>query len=188
MAVDARIEQLTFYWDAHLWPRLEGLTDAEYRWSPVPRLAFDLQPAEDGRWRYDDAPGDATLVPTLAWRLMHIAVGCFHIRSSTFFGDGSVPDDADMFDPRHRPGHVPGDADGGVAFLADAYHRWIENVSGLPAAELDLPLGPRGAYFAQSSMADLVLHVNRETMHHGGEIGLLRDLWAERPERGAALG
>jgi hypothetical protein len=25
-------------------------------------------------------------------------------------------------------------------------------------------------------MAQLALHLNRETMHHGGEIGLLRDL------------
>jgi hypothetical protein len=25
-------------------------------------------------------------------------------------------------------------------------------------------------------MAALVLHVSRETMHHGGEIGVLRDL------------
>jgi hypothetical protein len=26
-------------------------------------------------------------------------------------------------------------------------------------------------------MAALVLHINREVMHHGGEIGLLRDLY-----------
>ena len=29
-------------------------------------------------------------------------------------------------------------------------------------------------------MAALVLHVNRELMHHGGEVGLLRDLYRER--------
>jgi hypothetical protein len=26
-------------------------------------------------------------------------------------------------------------------------------------------------------MAGLTLHINREVMHHGGEIGLLRDLY-----------
>jgi hypothetical protein len=29
-------------------------------------------------------------------------------------------------------------------------------------------------------MASLVLHLNRETMHHGGEIGTLRDLYRSR--------
>jgi hypothetical protein len=29
-------------------------------------------------------------------------------------------------------------------------------------------------------MADLIVHINRETMHHGAEIGLLRDLYARR--------
>jgi hypothetical protein len=29
----------------------------------------------------------------------------------------------------------------------------------------------------RSAMAALVLHLNRETMHHGGEIGVLRDLY-----------
>jgi hypothetical protein len=29
-------------------------------------------------------------------------------------------------------------------------------------------------------MAALVLHVNRETLHHGAEIALLRDLYANR--------
>jgi hypothetical protein len=28
------VDQLGFYWDAHLWPRLQGLTDEEY-WEPV---------------------------------------------------------------------------------------------------------------------------------------------------------
>jgi hypothetical protein len=29
-------------------------------------------------------------------------------------------------------------------------------------------------------MATLVLHINRETLHHGAEIALLRDLYANR--------
>ncbi len=29
-------------------------------------------------------------------------------------------------------------------------------------------------------MAGLVLHINREAIHHGAEIALLRDLWAHR--------
>jgi hypothetical protein len=29
-------------------------------------------------------------------------------------------------------------------------------------------------------MAELVLHINREAIHHGAEIALLRDLYANR--------
>ena len=32
------VGQLEFYWDTHLRPRLDGLTDDEYRWEPGPRL------------------------------------------------------------------------------------------------------------------------------------------------------
>jgi hypothetical protein len=39
------------------------------------------------------------------------------------------------------------------------------------------PLGTAGDAFADDPMASLVLHVSRETMHHGGEIGVLRDLY-----------
>ena len=47
----------------------------------------------------------------------------------------------------------------------------------LDEAGLTSRLGPRDRYFADDTMAGLVLHLNRETMHHGGEIGLLRDLY-----------
>ncbi len=176
--LDLRVEQLTFYWDAHLWPRLQGLSDAEYRWSPAPEHAWDLQLSPGGELRYVDPPPEAALVPNLAWRLMHIAIGCFHTRASTFFGDGSVPAEADMFDPRHQPATSPSTADAALKFLADSYRWWVAGLSGLTAQEMAAPLGPRGGWFAQYPMSGLVLHINREVMHHGGEIGLLRDLYA----------
>jgi hypothetical protein len=37
-----------------------------------------------------------------------------------------------------------------------------------------------GDYFAEYPMAGLVLHINREALHHGAEIALLRDLYANR--------
>lgn len=33
---DQLLAQLEFYRDTHLWPRLDGLTDEEYFWEPVP--------------------------------------------------------------------------------------------------------------------------------------------------------
>lgn len=178
MTTDPALGQLRFYWDTHLRPRLDGLTDEEYRWLPAPTRPWDLVDDADGTARYVDPPANATVVPSIAWRLMHIAVGCFHIRASAFFGDGSVPDDATMFDPRHLPATVPGTADAAIAFLDDRHRWWTDGLAALSPAELAAPLGPRGAYFAESPMSDLVLHINREVMHHGGEICLLRDLYA----------
>jgi DinB superfamily len=116
-------------------------------------------------------------VTTIAWRIVHIAVGVFHTRASTFFGDGSVPADADMFDPRHEPAQLPGSAAEALALLESSYRWWRDGLLSLDEAALLAPLGPRGSYFAEDPMAALVLHLNRETMHHGGEIGVLRDLY-----------
>ncbi|MEV4537822.1 DinB family protein [Asanoa sp. NPDC049518] len=99
----------------------------------------------------------------------------FHTRVSTFFA--SNEDGADMFDPRHVPDDLPATAAGELAFLDDAYGRWHTAVAALGPDDLARPLGPRGAYFAAEPMAALIVHVNRETMHHGGEIGVLRDLY-----------
>ena len=112
----------------------------------------------------------------LAWRLAHLGATCPANRASAFFGDGSVPDDATMADPRHVPVDLPGSAEEGLAFLERAYERWRDGIAALDEAGLRTPLGPKGGRYAQERMAGLILHINREVMHHGGEICLLRDL------------
>jgi hypothetical protein len=172
------IGQLEFYWTAHLRPRLEGLTDEEYFWEPVDGC-WTVRRGPDGRYLRDGAWPEPSPAPvtTIAWRMMHVAVGCFAIRVSTFFGDGSVPADAHMFDPRHEPADLPATAADGVAFLDANYRRWHDAIAGLDADALCAPLGPKGAHFANDPMAALIAHINREVMHHGGEICLLRDLY-----------
>jgi DinB superfamily len=177
----ALVDQLEFYWDAHLWPRLQGLSDEEFLWEPVAGC-WSLRRGPDGTMALDGATPEPTPPPmtTIAWRLVHVAVGCFHTRASTFFGDGRVPADADMFDPRHEPARLPATAAEGLALLESSYRWWHDGIAALDDAAMAAPLGPRGAFFAAEPMAALVLHVNRETMHHGGEIGVLRDLYRAR--------
>lgn len=178
----ALVGQLEFYWTAHLWPRLAGLSDDEYFWAPAPD-SWTVREVEPGRWGADWAPvaeGESSPVTTIAWRMAHIAVGCFATRASTFFGDGTVDPAADMFDPRHYPASLPGNASAALGYLRDSYTWWHEGVAGLSEEELLRPLGPRGSWFADDPMSALILHVNREVMHHGGEIGLLRDLYPHR--------
>jgi len=179
------VGQLEFYWDVHLWPRLAGLDDDEYFWEPAPG-GWTVREVEPGRWVPESAPvpeGAPNPVTTIAWRMAHIAVGCFASRASTFFGNGTLPDDADMFDPRHHPVSLPGTAAAALDYLHESYVWWHDGIAGLSEAELLRPLGPRGSWFADDPMAELILHVNREVMHHGGEIGLLRDLYRHRATR-----
>ncbi|HJU02699.1 MAG TPA: DinB family protein [Actinomycetes bacterium] len=70
-----------------------------------------------------------------------------------------------------------GDADAAVAFLERSYRSWHDGVAGLDEQGLRRPLGPRGGPYADDSMAELVVHISREVMHHGAEIALLRDLY-----------
>jgi hypothetical protein len=171
------VEQLEFYWNVHLWPRLEGITDEEYFWEPV-EGCWSLRQRPDGSYALDDqwpppAPAPFT---TIAWRLVHIGAGCLYNRASAFFGDGSVPDDATMLDPSHLPANLPGSAAAALTFLEHAYRKWHDGIAALDEAGLQAPLGPRGGRYAADPMAALILHINREVMHHGGEICLLRDL------------
>jgi hypothetical protein len=175
--------QLEFYWDVHLWPRLQGLTDDEYLWEPVAGC-WSLRRGAGGRWVLDGGQPEPAPPPvtTIAWRMMHIAVGCFVVRASTFFPEPGDPDAA-MWDPRHIPADLPATAAGGVAFLDRSYRRWQDNVAGLDDQRMLRRLGRKGGPYAKDPMAALVVHINREVMHHGGEICLLRDLY--RGQRGA---
>jgi hypothetical protein len=172
------VGQLEFYWDVHLRPRLAGLTDEEYLWEPV-EGCWNVRRDENGRWKMDKRwpETETPAVTTIAWRMMHIAVDCWWTRTSAFFGDDGIGDDADMWDARREPRQLPGSAAEAVAFMELAYRGWYDGIAKLDPGALARPLGVRGADFADSPMADLILHINRETMHHGGEIGVLRDLY-----------
>jgi len=64
-----------------------------------------------------------------------------------------------------------------VRQLDTAYTRWVQGVQGLGAEGLVRPCGPAEGPFAEASLAELVLHIHREVLHHGAEIALLRDLY-----------
>ena len=49
--------------------------------------------------------------------------------------------------------------------------------AGARKADLSKPVGPAEGPFAEEPMATLVLHINREAIHHLAEIALLRDLY-----------
>jgi hypothetical protein len=167
------VGQLEFYWEVHLRPRLDGLTDEEYFWEPAPGC-WTVRPDGAGRWTIDGGRPEPVPPPftTIAWRMVHIATNMAS-RTSAFFDGPDLP----MFDPRHVSAELPGTAVEGIGFLAAAYTNWRDRIAGLDPDALRAPLGRKGGPFADDPMAALIVHVNREVMHHGGEIGALRDMY-----------
>jgi DinB superfamily len=73
-----------------------------------------------------------------------------------------------------------GAAEEALGQLDTAYASWRQGVRALSAADLVRPCGPAEGPFAEYPLAALVLHINREALHHGAEILLLRDLYRNR--------
>lgn len=176
------VEQIDWHWTTQLRPRLEGLIDAEYFWEPVTD-AWNVRPRGTGhpglaRGRagdftidFDFPPPEPTPVTTIAWRLGHLIVGCLLARVHGHFGGPAV-------DYETHP--YAGTAAEALAQLDDAYAAWIEGVKSWGTTGLAEPCGPSEGPFADEPRTVIVLHINRELIHHGAEIALLRDLWAHR--------
>ena len=166
------LAQLQFYWDYSLWPRLKGLTDEEFHWKPAPG-AWGVGPGPDGCFRPDrPAPDpDPPPVTTIAWRLGHITVDVLELRDGRHFGRGT-PHGTDW----------PGTADAARERLHLAYLSWSDHVRSLGEEGLAAPIsGTEAPERADFPMVALVLHVQREVIHHSAEVALLRDLYRAGP-------
>ena len=179
------VEQIDLHWQSQLRPRLDGLTDDEYFWEPVPG-AWNVRPRGEGDAPIKAGAGDFTIdfampepdpvpVTTISWRLGHILVGVLGARVHAHFG--GPPVDYFTFD-------YPGTAADALRRLDKFYAAWHDGVAGLESDAFGEPVGPAEGDWADSPMATLVLHINRELIHHGAEIALLRDLYAWRTEAG----
>ena len=173
-------EQLDWHWQNQFRPRLDGLSDDEYFWEPVPgcwtlrRRGISTAPraAGVGEYQYECAypspEPDPPPVTTIAWRLAHLIVGVFGARNAGHFG--GPPVDWDTF-------KYAGTAGEALEQLDSAYDAWNKGVRGLGSDGLARPCGPAEGPYAEYSLGALVLHINREALHHGAEIALLRDLY-----------
>src|SRR5690554_6199114 len=181
---DDLLDQLDFYWSAHLRPRLEGLEDAEFWWEPASG-AWSLRRDDDGVLRLEQLSPEPPVPPltTIAWRTVHVARDVMGARARAIFGPSPAPPGTDMFDARHWPDPLPATSAEGIALLEAGFQAWRDGVAGLTDARLREPIGPVGGQFGNDPMSRLVLHINREVMAHGAEICLLRDLFRARRDR-----
>lgn len=174
-------DQLHSHWQQQLRPRLRGLTDAEYFWEPAAgcwnvHLRGESQaPAQAGRGAFtiDFAypEPDPPPLTTIAWRLGHIIVGVLGMRVGNHFG--GPPVDYQTFE-------YAGTASEALDQLDDVYDAWNRGVLRLDVDALARPCGSTEGPYADRPLAALVLHINREVIHHGSEVALLRDLYARQ--------
>jgi hypothetical protein len=152
--------------------------DTEYFWEPVPGC-WGLRPRDQVDPAIALGSGDFALeygwpeptpppVTTIAWRLGHLITGVLGARSASHFGTAPA-------DPRTFTYAIT--AAGALDQLDRAYADWTKGVRGLGLDGLALLCGPSEGPYSAYPMASLVLHINRETLHHGAEITLLRDLY-----------
>lgn len=171
-------EQLSWHWSNQVRPRLNGLTDDEYFWEPAPDC-WNVRPRGTGSAQLQAGSGAMTIdfaapepvpapITTIAWRLGHIIVGVLAVRSAAHHGRAPV----DYFS--HQYAATAAEA---LEQLDAEYDAWLAGVASLGEDGLARPCGPAEGEYADLPMATLVLHINREMIHHLGEIALLRDLY-----------
>ena len=175
-------DQLSWHWQHQLRPRLEGLTDEEYFWEPATD-GWSVRPRGESQAPVQAGSGAFTIdfafpepdpppVTTIAWRLGHVIVGVFGVRIASHFG--GLPVDYQTFE-------YAGTAAEALAQLDENYAAWSAGVRSLGVEGFTRPCGASEGAFADYPMAALVLHINREVIHHGAEVALLRDLYLRRP-------
>ena len=158
--------------------RLEGLTDDELLWQPVPG-AWTVRPLADGNWILDGAMPAPPTPPftTIAWRLMHL-IGCYGAtRNSEWVG---VEVDAEPVHSGTEP--APHTAASAIELLERAHARWRLVLEAADDAVLSELIGPIGGPYAEAPRAGLVIHQLDEIIHHAAEIAVLRDLYRAQRE------
>ncbi|UJW35497.1 DinB family protein [Saccharothrix sp. AJ9571] len=169
-------EQWEWHWNRQVRARLDGLTDDEYFWSPVPD-AWSVRPRGTSTAPVQVGAGDFTIdyafpepdpppFTTIAWRLGHVIVGVLAARNATYFGAPAVS---------YETWEYAGSGAAALDQLETQLDTWLTGVRGLTEAELLTPVGDREPY-PELAVADLVLHIHRELIHHLSEVCLLRDL------------
>lgn len=147
-------EQLNWQWQNQLRQRLDGLTDQEYFWEPVPGC-WSLRKrgtptatttAGAGEYCYEFVYPEPETPPvtTIAWRLAHLIVGVFGARNASHFG--GPPADWDTFSYAATAAEA-------LAQLDGVYDTWIKGVRSLGSDGLARPCGPAEGPYADYPVA-----------------------------------
>ena len=182
---DAFRRQLADAW-AVIEPNLDGLTDEEYFWEPVPGCWSVRRRGEataplvwgKGEWVVENSwdPPSPPPFTTIAWRLMH-GYDCMN----DYFGRGlgELHDGLQDWNEIEVPGH----AAGAVVLMTDLIHKIDATLASIDDGILDRPAVNDGT---DRSASDAVSFAFLEATHHCAEVGVLRDLYRLRSSSNAS--
>jgi hypothetical protein len=148
--------------------QLDGLTDEEFFWEPVPDC-WTVHLNENGRWVLDYVYPNPDPAPftTIAWRLVHIGT-CKIMYHEYAFGPGRLTWDEMERDVPHTVADV-------TAWLEEGHTRLYDTLSGLADAEL-AERRPTN-WGEQWPTWRIFWTMAAHDQQHGAEIGCLRDLY-----------
>ncbi|HEX4906648.1 MAG TPA: DinB family protein [Acidimicrobiales bacterium] len=152
-----------------LMARLEGMSDDEHGWRPVPDAWTVL---DDGTVEHADAMArpDPAPLTSISWRLWHLAnenVNGFAARGWDV--EPALPIDRWFSSAEESRANVQAAWDrlrAGVVAKGEAFQQQL--------------LGPAWGPYAEATYDALLLHVLDELTHHAAEVGMLRDLYRAR--------
>lgn len=168
---DSLVESLDTDWD-QLSNRINGLTDAEYLWCAAEGPCWSVALSESGEALADLEKPDPVPPPftTIAWRMWHMGPDCLDSYSSRLFGtNGTGIDDRSW----------TMSADEAWALLERSFRNFRAGIATSTPEQMMEPIGDAFGPFAHKNRIDLALHAEREIVHHGAEIALLRDLFRD---------
>ncbi len=143
--------------------RLDDLTDEEYLWEPAP-LAWSVRDTPEGvRFDFGLRPVAPAPITTIAWRLTHIIDLLREDRCHRVLG---VPPTADVDEV-----WITMSAAEAISMLERAFATWRGYLAATDPAQL---LDPSEGWPDRLTFA---LHIIDELIHHGAEVGVLRDLY-----------
>jgi len=163
--------------------RLDGITDNEFLWEPVPGMwsvrarneAATPDAFGPGEWVLDHDRSIEPFAPapltTIAWRVGHLTSG-FAGRWEWTFGERRT-------EPKLLVEFTPS-ADLAMETLWRAVDRWAESLETLTDEQLDVP-GFGGYPYGldpEIPFLGIIRWTNRELIHHLAEVALIRDLYA----------
>ncbi len=147
--------------------RLQGLTDEEFFWEPVPGCWTVYLDSATGRWtaHYAEPDPDPAPITTIGWRLVHIAQ-CKVMYHEYAFGPGRLT---------WWNIDYPHTADAAIAMLEEGQSLLEADLFALSDGDLDEPRATNwGEIWPAWRIFWTMVH---HDLHHGAEIGVLRDLY-----------
>ncbi|QNE20599.1 hypothetical protein F1D05_25180 [Kribbella qitaiheensis] len=158
-----------FAWQ-RLRARVEGLTDDEYFWEPFAGSWSVRETADGFKADFSPLPPDPPPFTTIAWRMTHIIDILQAERTATWFGHEPAPTDG--IPP------VPGSSAEAIKAMEHAYAVWHDRLDSLSQEDLDRPMGTVAGPYAADDGTSFALHILDELIHHGAEVGVVRDVYA----------